>query len=174
MKRSDQSWEEYLARSRREYDARARRAAELREQVGDTSAATVALHCPLSTWAGEEKRCRWCNAALTGRKTAWCSKACNERFNDNHLWSWARHAKLKADRYCARCGTARTLEVNHVVPIGGLHGVLGCWHHQAGLVVLCREHHLEETARQREAGLLEGARSKVLDMHRRPQTQPPA
>lgn len=49
---------------------------------------------------------------------------------------------------------AHALEVNHITPVLGRHAEAGCWHHQDGLEVLCHAHHVEETNRQRAAGLL--------------------
>lgn len=46
------------------------------------------------------------------------------------------------------------LEVNHIQPCLGAHRENSCLHHLDGLETLCHPCHLEETARQRRAGLL--------------------
>lgn len=61
-----------------------------------------------------------------------------------------------AMRYqCARCRSyVEKVEVNHIVPCLGKHGVSGCHHHIDGLEALCIPCHREVTAEQRAAGLL--------------------
>lgn len=46
------------------------------------------------------------------------------------------------------------LEVNHKTPCLGQHKLNSCAHHLDGLETLCHSCHLEETGRQRRAGLL--------------------
>ena len=50
---------------------------------------------------------------------------------------------------------ARSMEVNHKVPILGRHAEAGCHHHLDGLETLCHRCHVEVTATQRAAGLLD-------------------
>lgn len=49
--------------------------------------------------------CNRCGTALTGRRTQWCSSACESAFRAEHDWNAARAAALKRDgRRCVRCG----------------------------------------------------------------------
>lgn len=65
-------------------------------------------------------------------------------------------AKKRVMTYrCERCGThTDTVEVNHIEPCLGKHGIWGCHHHQSNLEVLCVPCHRETTATQRAAGQL--------------------
>ncbi len=76
---------------------------------------------------------------------------CAEAWGCNHIWTSARHAAIRRDRGCVRCGTPYRLEVNHIEPRNGAGYGNGCWHHQSGLETLCHRHHVEETNRQRAA-----------------------
>jgi len=54
--------------------------------------------------------CRGCSAALSGRRTVWCSTRCSKRwwtvFAREHDWNDARKAALKRDRkQCTICGS---------------------------------------------------------------------
>lgn len=108
--------------------------------------------CTASAWTGAKRQCRWCDAALTGRKLRWCSNECANQYGNNHWWSAASEEAKKRDGYvCVECGKAGTdhgigkrgLQVHHLSPILGRHGVSGCHHHLDGLVTLCKAHHLE-------------------------------
>ena len=103
------------------------------------------LACSASAWAGEPKRCRWCDAALPGRRTRWCSDACVDEYSRNHWWSWASsYRKRQNEGRCERDGCDRSaMETHHKTPILGRHAQSGCHHHQDGLEALCGEHHLE-------------------------------
>lgn len=49
--------------------------------------------------------CNRCGSALTGRRTQWCSDACQDQFRAEHDWGCARQAALVRDRFrCVRCG----------------------------------------------------------------------
>jgi 5-methylcytosine-specific restriction endonuclease McrA len=49
--------------------------------------------------------CNRCGAALTGRRTQWCSDQCETAFRADHDWNAARHAALVRDnRRCVKCG----------------------------------------------------------------------
>ena len=121
--------------------------------------------CTASAWQGESGRCHWCNAELTGRRTAWCSDACAAEFGRNHWWTSAsRAARRRDDSRCVECArdprdvyaekiaagwTERdarrflTLQVHHRIPVLGRHGETGCHHHLDGLETVCLWHHLE-------------------------------
>ncbi len=103
------------------------------------------LACTASTWQGDPKRCRWCDAELTGRRTRWCSDDCANEYGRNHWWSWAsNHCKRRNENRCELEGCDRySAETHHKTPILGRHNETGCHHHQDGLEALCHEHHLE-------------------------------
>jgi len=135
---------------------------DLDSKVNEHQSVTDRLKgCSLPVWTGLTARCRWCDAELTGRRTVWCSDACSMQYATNHYWSLAKPAALKRDGkrciQCARGWPDVTLEVNHIIPILGKHSQSGCWHHVEDLETLCREHHLEATAKQRTMGLFERA-----------------
>lgn len=154
-------WRKHSEDLRKRRVAQRRRRAMILEEAGPLDVKAIARDCPLSSWEGDEGRCRWCNVELTGRRKAWCSDAHAELFNINHVWNFTRWAALRRDgRRCVRCGWAvGGLEVNHIVPVLGKHIVIGCHHHLAGVVTLCRTHHLEETARQRRNGEIPARRT---------------
>jgi hypothetical protein len=111
--------------------------------------------------------CAWCSEDLPPRRRTWCSERCSTAFWTNHWWSPARRAAKRRDKYsCVQCGhrppkrptraafgtqgdyrAAMTayravrktdrLEVNHIVPALGRHGVLSCIHHLENLETLC-------------------------------------
>jgi 5-methylcytosine-specific restriction endonuclease McrA len=121
------------------------------------------LHpCPLRhPEADTPGKCGWCAAALTGRRTRWCSNECRDTYLGDHFWTWARAAAIDRARFgtweqglglplCDQCGVPTTApEVNHVVPRDGAGYGDGCHHHQTNLQVLCHSCHVAETVRQR-------------------------
>lgn len=111
------------------------------------------MTCPLLT--PQPGRCDWCGKKLTGRRTRWCSRACSWVATINHRWTQAKKAAKEAATWyqCASCHQFfRVVEVNHIVPCKGKHGVWGCHHHQDNLEVLCVPCHKAKTATQRAAG----------------------
>jgi predicted HNH restriction endonuclease len=100
---------------------------------------------------------------LAGRRTVWCSDACDLEYGRQHAWTRASYAAKKRDGFrCRRCerrpgdprpGRVRVvhLEVHHVTPVLGQHGVFSCLHHLDGLVTLCSDCHLEVHAALRAA-----------------------
>lgn len=49
--------------------------------------------------------CRWCHAPLDGRKTSWCSKACESQVVNRCHWDAARRVLAQRQRgVCQRCG----------------------------------------------------------------------
>lgn len=127
------------------------------------------LVVPYDTVAG---RCARCGATLTGRRTRWCSRACELVYEQNHYWNSARAAALRAGlNRCRRCGWSpmsrqltlfpglskhgyngdNWLEVNHIIPRNGKGYGTGCHHHLTNLEVLCHGCHVKVTKRQRIA-----------------------
>lgn len=121
--------------------------------------------CPLSRWAGDTSRCRWCNKELTGRQRRWCSVFCGDEAFTEHNFSWAKIRVLSRDsKTCVKCsrkegkslsGPPVKIEVNHKKAALGTHNKASCAHHTSNLECLCRECHLEVTAAQRKAGLFD-------------------
>lgn len=66
---------------------------------------------------------------------------------------WLRESERLMRKYWSDMG----LEVNHKTPIIGAHAQNGCWHHQAGLEVLCGQCHKAVTRQQIAEGLLRGS-----------------
>lgn len=109
------------------------------------------LACTASAWAGDPKRCRWCDGELTGRRTRWCRDECANEYARNHWWSTASVMAKKRDGWrCVECGSQIGLEAHHLIPVLGRHGESGCHHHLEGLVTLCADCHLEAHRELRE------------------------
>lgn len=97
--------------------------------------------CLGSTWGHGIKKCRWCNAQLTGRQKRWCAD-CRDAWAENHFWTAARSAALRRDGHkCVRCGSEDHLQVHHLEHARGRHKRSDCIHHQRNLETLCRECH---------------------------------
>ena len=131
--------------------------------------------CTLAASA-REGTCAWCAAELPARRRTWCSDRCGDAFWTNHWWTLARGAAKRRDKYrCIQCGhkpptrpskktagshatylaamrawrkTKRTdrLEINHIVPCNGSHGILSCSHHLENLETLCVSCHRVHTS----------------------------
>lgn len=126
--------------------------------------------CALMPFLDEPGVCNHCGKPLTGRRTQWCSSACERVLRENHDWNLARRAARKRDgNRCVRCsytGVPRMfvghvdgppvigmpawrrsdwsewgLEVNHTTPREGRGYGWGCAHHLDGLETLCKAHH---------------------------------
>lgn len=113
--------------------------------------------CPLHS--ARDGFCNWCGKQLRGRQTRWCSRQCSRTATINHRWTQAKAAAKQRVRIvlytCERCGElVDKVEVNHLVPCVGRHGVWGCWHHQPNLTVLCVPCHREVTKEQRALGVI--------------------
>ena len=101
------------------------------------------------------RACRQCLGPLTGRQTAYCSKACESTFSADHFWGEARVKALKSARKdswrhcCARCDqpTERP-EVNHINPVRGGKRNGTCKNHASNLEVLCHSCHVLVTEEQ--------------------------
>lgn len=133
--------------------------------------------CPTLPFLDQPGVCNRCGTRLTGRRTQWCSSACESVLRENHDWNLARRAARKRDgNKCVRCGHTgiprvfvghvdappeiRTpawssrnsrewgLEVNHMTPREGRGYGWGCAHHLDGLETLCKPCHRDETNNQ--------------------------
>lgn len=98
-----------------------------------------------------------CGTPLKGRQTRYCGRKCSRQVRDNHRWTQAKAAALAsvAHYQCEHCQLfyqKKDINVDHIEPCLGKHGVWGCHHHQDNLRVLCIECHKARTAAQRAAG----------------------
>lgn len=112
-------------------------------------------NCPLLHNPHWDGYCDWCGHKLPKGRRRWCEEHQFE-WVENHDWSFARHAAIRRDGCCVRCGSRSMLEVNHKNPRNGAGYHYGCHNHLALLEVLCHRCHVEETNRQaalRRAGL---------------------
>lgn len=113
----------------------------------------VLIACESTPWVGETGHCLGCNAALSGRRTRWCSSTCSDVVLGNHMWTVARNRAMnRTNRRCERCGVW-AMAVHHIEPCLGAHGIYSCKHHQSNLTPLCDFHHREAHALLREAEL---------------------
>lgn len=107
----------------------------------------------------EKGHCVKCGKKLEGRRRKWCSKECVRWYERNHIWSFARVAARRRDKYmCRICGgkevgddISTRLEVNHIEPRNGGGYGTGCWNHLENLETLCHKDHLIVTAQQRKS-----------------------
>jgi hypothetical protein len=71
-------------------------------------------------------------------------------------WVRARRAEYLADKRCAVCGTTERLEIHHRDPKQKITHRVWSWSDErraaelAKSVVLCHDHHLEQTRQQRQ------------------------
>lgn len=99
--------------------------------------------------------CRNCGERCGGRRTVYCSDACDNAFRDQHFWTAASAVALRrAHHSCERegCTERLRLEVNHIEPLRGGPRSFTCLNHASNLEVLCHSHHLIETERQFRPG----------------------
>lgn len=93
--------------------------------------------------------CRRCGELLLGRRTAWCSEACEANDRRQHIWGVARDAVLHRDGHvCVLCGSSDRLEVNHRTPRVGRGYLTGCWNHHDNLETVCKPCHNSITREQ--------------------------
>mgnify|MGYP003643312458 FL=1 len=112
------------------------------------------MNCTLKV-PRKQGHCELCGKKLSGRQTRWCSRQCSNTIRDNHRWTNAKGVLKRKSAYyqCAHCGEfTQTIEVNHIVPCKGQHGVWGCHHHQENLELLCKPCHKKVTDEQRKNG----------------------
>lgn len=131
------SWEKAHARQRR-----------LRERYPPWQPAD----CPEMFGDNAEKRCVKCGNPLTGRQQRWCSRECVVWYIQNHHFNSGRRVVQEVAEACALCGQALggDIEVDHIEPADGRHGVRSCIHHLDNLRALHSRCHLERTRAQRE------------------------
>ncbi|MCI4369178.1 MAG: HNH endonuclease [Thermoplasmata archaeon] len=71
--------------------------------------------------ARRAKRCVECHATLSSRRTPYCSRMCQWRFQGRYFWDAARIYVLRRDRYtcrhCQRRLRVRELEVDHILEV---------------------------------------------------------
>jgi 5-methylcytosine-specific restriction endonuclease McrA len=110
-----------------------------------TKSATLIAACALAKPA--PGRCSWCGGPVPKGRRMWCRGRCSTAFWNNHWWTRARRAAKRRDKYaCVRCGGGRPIEVNHITPCRGAHGVMSCAHHLNNLETLCAPCHRVHTA----------------------------
>jgi 5-methylcytosine-specific restriction protein A len=95
--------------------------------------------------ARQDRRCVACRATLATRRTPYCSRLCQWRFQGGYFWDAARTYAIHRDRFtCQSCGRryrVRQLEVDHIVEIARGGAPLD----PANLQTLCRKCHREKT-----------------------------
>jgi len=110
-----------------------------------TKSATLAAACALAK--PSPGACSWCGGPVPKGRRVWCRGRCSTAFWNNHWWPRSRRAAKRRDKYeCVRCGQGRPIEVNHITPCLGAHGVVSCAHHLDNLETLCRPCHRVHTA----------------------------
>ena len=91
------------------------------------------------------RRCVSCGAGLASRRTPYCSRLCQWRFQGGYFWDAARTYALHRDRFtcrhCRRRFRVAALEVDHIVEIARGGPPLD----PANLQTLCRACHAEKT-----------------------------
>ena len=95
--------------------------------------------------ARQARRCVGCGGTLPTRRTPYCSRLCQWRFQGGYFWDAARIYALHRDRFtcraCRRRFRVRALEVDHIVEIARGGPPLD----PANLQTLCRDCHREKT-----------------------------
>ena len=95
--------------------------------------------------ARNARRCVSCGSQLSSRRTPYCSRLCQWRFQGGYFWDAARTYAIHRDRFtCRSCGhrfRVRALEVDHIVEIARGGPPLD----PANLQTLCRDCHREKT-----------------------------
>lgn len=86
--------------------------------------------------------CRYCKKRLTGRQTAWCSKACTRAVLLMVDWSYIRRTIRRRDKWkCVLCGS-RGEEVDHIIEIADG----GSYWKPENLRTLCKKCHKKKTS----------------------------
>ena len=106
---------------------------------------------------GTVRRCGWCGNPCPGRRTAWCSPECADRFY--RVWSWGQVAQYVFERdggRCTRCCTTKpgkpkgnrydAWDVDHIVPVRN-----GGTDDPANVRLLCADCHVAVGYEQRAA-----------------------
>lgn len=107
--------------------------------------------CPEMLGDNLDHRCVKCGRELTGRQQRWCSQGCVLWYQQNHHFNSARRAIQESATTCAMCGEplAGDIQVDHIEPAEGTHGVKSCRHHLSNLRALHVGCHRERTRLQR-------------------------
>ncbi len=96
--------------------------------------------------ARRERRCVECGTGLASRRTPYCGRRCQWKFQGRFFWDAARTYVMHRDRYtCQRCRRrlrVAQLEVDHRLEIGRGGPAL----EYENLQTLCRPCHREKTA----------------------------
>jgi 5-methylcytosine-specific restriction endonuclease McrA len=99
----------------------------------------------------------WCGKKLVGRQRKYCSRNHSKEVTDNHRWTNAKR-KLKSVNAFYQCQICEEffknvdIDVDHLIPCKGQHGVWGCHHHQDNLRILCKPCHKAVTRQQHANG----------------------
>ena len=95
--------------------------------------------------ARRARRCVACGRGLDSRRTPYCSRLCQWRFQGGYFWDAARTYAMHRDRFvcqhCHRRYRVRGLEVDHIVEIAAGGPPLD----PANLQTLCRSCHRAKT-----------------------------
>jgi len=99
--------------------------------------------CSLAYGPNEDGRCEWDGRQVPRGRARWCSPACEQAFDEAHLWPLARPAAVRrAAGRCIRCSSRADIEVHHDPPVPAVGGYeASCAHHPDRLHVLCRKDH---------------------------------
>jgi 5-methylcytosine-specific restriction endonuclease McrA len=115
------------------------------ERVLRDSARWFSEGAELKRSARRDRRCVACSQALATRRTPYCSRLCQWRFQGGYFWDAARTYAIHRDRFtCRACGRrcrVAQLEVDHIVEIARGGAPLD----PANLQTLCRGCHREKT-----------------------------
>lgn len=95
--------------------------------------------------ARRDRSCVACSGALPTRRTPYCSRLCQWRFQAGYFWDAARTYAIHRDRFtcrtCARRFRVGQLEVDHILEIARGGAPLD----PANLQTLCRGCHRDKT-----------------------------
>jgi 5-methylcytosine-specific restriction endonuclease McrA len=115
------------------------------ERVLRDSARWFSEGSELKRTARLERRCVACARSLPSRRTPYCSRLCQWRFQGGYFWDAARTYAIHRDRFtcraCRRRCRVAELEVDHIVEIARGGAPLD----PANLQTLCRRCHREKT-----------------------------
>ncbi|MCI4326060.1 MAG: HNH endonuclease [Thermoplasmata archaeon] len=115
------------------------------ERILRDSARWFSEGAALKRAARRDRRCVACSEALESRRTPYCSRLCQWRFQAGYFWDAARTYAIHRDRFtcraCARRFRVGQLEVDHIVEIARGGAPLD----PANLQTLCRGCHRSKT-----------------------------
>ncbi|MCI4370056.1 MAG: HNH endonuclease [Thermoplasmata archaeon] len=115
------------------------------ERVLRDSARWFSEGAELKRVARRERRCAACSQGLATRRTPYCSRLCQWRFQAGYFWDAARTYTIHRDRFtcraCARRFRVAQLEVDHIVEIARGGAPLD----PANLQTLCKGCHRAKT-----------------------------